>query len=283
MLALATVAAAILAVVAPAGVTAIGADGPRVAYATADCGVRLWDRWRIVAFGRDPACEATSTATAVAAVAVAGSRVAWLHHTGGHVGEWSLWTATPTRRAPRRLAFATAEPDAAAPIVLGEGDRDLLPYAVRDTAVVLHANGARAYAWKAPARVTAVAAQQGQVVVATRDGSATILDADGRVVQTERFDGPATAVRLTRGGLVAEVGRTLELRSPAGARSYPLPAHTVLADAAGGIAILVGGGRVQGLDLVTGGRAQLGPGAAAQLELPWLTIADSRRVSSRRL
>jgi hypothetical protein len=81
-----------------------------------------------------------------AAVSIAGSRVLWLHYTGGNIREWSLFTATASAPSPLRLRSVARDVDAAAPIVLGEGDSRagaLLPYAV-DRRVVVCGETARA-------------------------------------------------------------------------------------------------------------------------------------------
>src|SRR5581483_9950911 len=146
-------------------VTALAVAADRVAYATADCRVHLWDlrARRVTTFRPGPACERTSTGTGVSAISVAGSRVLFLHYTGGNIREWSLWTATPSSPTPRQIAFATTDPEAAPPIVLGSG----LAYAVGPTVTVLRPDGSRASRWSAPAVVSALAG----AVVATADGA----------------------------------------------------------------------------------------------------------------
>lgn len=277
-------------VVSPSPVTALGADGVRVAYAGADCRVRMWNRTTgtVVVLGRGPSCERTSTGTAVAAIAVAGTRALWSHYTGGNIREWSLWTATTTRRTPRRLAFETSDPEARAPVVVGEGDvsrlGDLLPYAVGRSVVVLRSTGARAFAWTAPAPVTALAAKDGRVAVAVARGDVHVLSADGRVLRVERFGAPPDAVRLAGGGvLVAQTGRSLEVRGTARAASYTLLTGIRLADAEGTHAVLVGRGAIRLLRLEDGSGRLVASGSGAALEGAWLAYADGRRVRARRV
>ena len=51
-----------------------------------------------------------------------GRRVYWLTYGGGNIREYDLWTATPTRTSPRRLAEASSDVDSgASPLVLGAG------------------------------------------------------------------------------------------------------------------------------------------------------------------
>ena len=121
----ATVTAVVTTILSPAPVQAIALDTPLLAYAggrsRGDCDrVRIWSRAtrRSVALGRPTHCEETSTGTGIAALSIAGSRVLWLHYTGGNIREWSLFTATTTARKPRLLRFISADVDADAPIVL---------------------------------------------------------------------------------------------------------------------------------------------------------------------
>ena len=74
--------------------------------------------------------EQTSTGQGVWDVAVATNRVLWITYGGGNIREWTLWTATTTRRTPRRLRFVARDVDASPPIVLGPGTNYAVPYAV---------------------------------------------------------------------------------------------------------------------------------------------------------
>lgn len=278
------------AVVAPARVMALGADGREVAYATTDCRVHLWNQrtGTIVRLGRRRPCEETSTGSGVAAIAVAGNRALWLEYGGGNIREWLLWTATATRPAAHRLAFLTTEPEDRAPIVVGEGDvsrfGDLLPYAIGSGVVVLHSSGARAFTWAAPGRVTAIAANRGEIAVAVDGGTVYVLDAEGNLERTERFAANVDAVAIpVRGVLVAQWGRTLELRGPGAPKTYAVTASARLADAAGRRAVFLSHGKVRLLNLYTGQRRAVVSGSAAQLEERWLTYASGRSVRGRRL
>src|SRR5919205_4393242 len=127
VLALAALVVAHLTTTAP--VTAVGIAATNVAYATSDCRVHLWNRTtgHVTTFGTGPACERTSTGTAVGTVSVARNRVLFLHYTGGNTREWSLWTATATAPKPRQLQFATSDPDDPPPIVLGQAHDGVIP------------------------------------------------------------------------------------------------------------------------------------------------------------
>ena len=100
-------AAAPRAVAAPARVTALAMDGRLVALRVGTnprsiaTGCRVWNLTTraVTTLGRTMPCDEGSTGTGIAAVSIAGSRVLWLHYTGGNIREWRLFTATTTRRA----------------------------------------------------------------------------------------------------------------------------------------------------------------------------------------
>jgi hypothetical protein len=263
-------------VTAPGPVTALAFDGIRVAYASGrsrgDCDrVRIWNlrTGNVIPLGRTTSCIETSTGTGIAAVSIAGSRVLWLHYTGGNFREWSLFTATAATPRPRLLRFVTREVDGPAPIVVGEGDSGrgatLLPYAVDHGVVALRADGTRAFTWTAPERVTAVAARGKVLAVALADGRIVVHDlalgSSNEIVGTAA----ASAVFVTTEGIVAQSGRTVELR---GRRGYvaTLPARAVLRDADGVRVLYTVAGRAKQLDLRTHQTRDLGAGNYAQLE-----------------
>jgi hypothetical protein len=282
---LAFLAAFVAAVSAPAPVTGLAADGPRVAFASGCGDVRVWrPPARVASRLASPRCEVTSTGSGVAGLALAGTRALWLSYTGGNIREWSLWTASTTRPRPRRLRFLARDVDAPAPIVVGDGDSsrlgDLLPYAAGRTVIALRANGSRRFAWVAPGRVAALSALGGELAVAQEGGQVTVLDATGRVLRLERFSGAADAVRITGNGLLVQRGRTLELRAGQSARMFSLLRGVRLADAEGNRALLVGGGLVRLLDLASGQGRVLGRGTAAQLVGGTAFISSGRRVAA---
>lgn len=284
-------AASVRTVTAPAPVTALAADGARVAYAVGfsagDCNrVYVWNLGTraVTRLGRRTHCERASTGNAVAAVSIAGERALWLYYVGGNTRDWSLWTATPSQPSPRRLALISRDVDAPAPIVLGQGDSSrlgaLLPYAVDRTVVALRSNGSRRFTWTAPARVVALAAKGGELAVATAGGLVTLLDAGGRVLRRETFGKEIEALAITGDALAVQHGRTLELRGGRIAM-YSLVAGVRLADADGDRAALVGGGKVRTFDLDTGAGGVAAAGSFAELEGLRLTVASGRTVSVR--
>jgi hypothetical protein len=295
VLALAAAFAAAVSVSAPAQVTALAADGPRVAFASGrgagDCDrVRIWNprTGRLVPLGRATACVSTSTGTGIAAVVIAGNRVLWLHYTGGNIREWSLFTATETARKPRRLRFVARDVDSPAPIVLGDGDAgrlgDLLPYAVDREVVALRTNGARRFAWTAPSRVVALSALDGELAVAQEGGRVTVLDPTGHALREESYAGEIAAVKLTGAGVLVQRGRTLEYRDGTGARwTAVLPAGARLADVAGATdALYVIRSEIRARRIGDARDVAVGRGTLAQVEGPWLATASGRRVTARR-
>jgi len=282
-------ATTVRSVTTPGPVVALAMDGRRVAYADGrsarDCDrVRVWNLQTrgVTTFRRPTSCVQTSTGTGIASLALAGDRVLWLHFGGGNIREWRLFTASVRSRAPRLLRFVAADVDAAPPIVVGGGETsrfgNFLPYAVGRDVVVLDPNGSRRFAWRAPARVTALSALFGRLAVASEGGLVTILDASGRPVGTERFAGEIRAVRVSGGGVLVQIGRTLELRRPGLSRRYVLPARALLADAIGDRALYAAGDEIRQLSLLTAADRSVRPGSLAQAALASMAIADGRRV-----
>lgn len=260
--------------VASQPITAVGVSGARVAYATADCRVSLWDRaaHRVTHFAPGPACEKTSTGTAVAAVSVAGTRVVFLHYTGGNIREWSLWTATPARPKPRQIAFATSDPDAAPPLVLGAAHGGVIPWARDKTVTVVRADGSRVLRWTAPAAVTALT---GGVTVATADG--TVYSVGGNGVHKLVFPQAPSVVATSSDAFVVQYGRTLDSRGLR-PRTYTIARTSRLVGVTGDRAVIVGGGSVRTIDLVTGAGALVGRGSLAAVDGTTLVSASGKRL-----
>lgn len=242
MLTLLALAAATLSIQSPAQVQAVAADGHRVAFAAGfsagDCNrVYIWNlRTRgVVKLGRRTHCQQTSTGNAISSVSLAGTRALWLQYQGGNRREYTLWTATTARPKPILVASREVDVDDPAPIVLGAGGSerlgDMLPYAFGNTVRVLRANGSRRFSWTAPGRVVALHARDGELAVATDDSSVTILDAAGRVLREEAYDGEIRSVRVTGDGVLVHHGNRLELRDGSTARTWPIPVGARLQDA----------------------------------------------------
>jgi hypothetical protein len=281
-------AASVRSVTAPARVTALAFEGGRLAYATGfsarDCNrVYVWNLATrgVSKLGRKTHCEQTSTGNAVESVSLAGARVLWVHYAGGNFRDWSLWTATTTRPSPRRLAIVTREVDAPAPIVIGPGDGskagDLLPYAVDRSVVALRANGTRRFAWTAPRRVTALAAAGGRLAVASAGGVVTVLDTTGRVQRTETFAGEVSTVRLAGSGVLAQIGRRLELRGVT-ERTWLLAPGSRLEDANARDAFYRTGSQARKLPLASGAQRLLGLGSGIRVDSARFALTSGRRV-----
>lgn len=280
-------------VTAPAAVTAVAVDAGRVAYASGraggDCNrVRVWNLATrgVTRFPRPTTCVQTSTGNGISGLAIAGTRVLWVHYVGGNFRDWTLWTATTMKPKPLRLRRITREADSPAPIVVGDGDTgrlgDILPYAVDSEVIALRTNGARRFAWTAPARVTALSALDGELAVASAGGVVTVLDATGDVLRTETYASEVQAVEITGDALVVQRGRTLELRGAGGPRTWTLPARARLDDAQGSRVYYVTGGQIRELRLDAVNRQrQLGLGSHVAVEGARLVSSNGRRVLLR--
>jgi hypothetical protein len=230
----------------PANVVDLALTHASIAFAVGaakrDCDhVKLWNpdsrgTWR---FGRPHPCgDVTSTGSGIADVTVASSRALWLEYTGGNIREWMLKTATITRKTPRMLRFVARDVDAAAPIVLGEGARDGVPYAVDRDIAFLGDNGRAIFRWTAPSVVIALAAGPSPGVGGARvaallaDGNVVLVGATG-LVRTYPFPPRAVkALRLATIGAVVQVGGKVRLLG--GSRVVPLPPGARMVDYAQG-------------------------------------------------
>jgi hypothetical protein len=276
------------AVFAPSAVTTLALDGRMVAYAGGPSGrdcdrVRIWNlsTRRVAKLGRRTTCVTTSTGTGIAQLAVAGDRVLWLHYTGGNIREWSLWTATTARPAPRRLAFVSEDVDSPAPIVLGDGDANrsgrLLPYAIGRKVIALAPTGQRRFTWTAPARVVGMSTVGGQVAVAQEGGRVTILEHHGWVVGEESYDGEIDAVRLGFAVITVQRGLTLELRGQI-RRTWTLPVGARLEDATAAHAFYAARGRIHRLAFSTGRDHVIASGAHIAVDGTTIAVASGHRV-----
>lgn len=289
-------AGAVRTVTAPAPVSALAADGPRVAYAAgrsaADCNrVYVWNLTtrRVAKLGRKTHCEQTSTGNAISGLAIAGNRALWAHYVGGNTRDWTLWTATTSRPAPTLLDSVSAAADDAAPILVGNGTtrsgNDLLSYAVRQDVTGLRSTGARAFRWRSPTRVTAIASDESRVVVGRSDGTVVLLSEFG-VVYEVYFEGegaaPATALALSAGRLYVQRGsKLLYSTGDRPDRTLTLPRGSRLVDAEDDRALVVTArGLVQQVEFRPNAVLvrSLGNGRFAQLEPAYTTVAAGRVV-----
>jgi len=165
------------------------------------------------------ACPQTSTGRGISSVATDSSRVVWLSYVGGNTREYTLWTATPTRRTPRQLRFASADVDAPAPIVLGNGGESGIPYAVGRDVFVIGPSGARIRTWRAPARVTGLAEGATSVGVLVDTGHLFVvpLKSGGRITDLDYPRGIVRAFRIATVGAIVQTPTGIELRTASGA------------------------------------------------------------------
>ena len=185
--------------------------------------VDLWspDVGAAYRFHAPGACPATSTGRGIAAVATDYNRVLWLAYAGGNTREYTLWTATRTAKQPRRLRFASADVDAPAPIVLGNGGESEIPYAVGVDVVVLGYNGKRLISWHAPARVVALSAGPGGVGVLVETGHLYILKGAAPTVTDYAYaPGEVKSFRTSSIGTIVNTPGDIEIRT--GTKTVPL-------------------------------------------------------------
>jgi len=164
-------------------------------------------------------CPQTSTGRGISSVATDSSRVVWLAYAGGNTREYTLWTATPTRRTPRQLRFAAADVDAPPPVVLGNGGESGIPYALGRDVFVIGPSGARVRTYRAPARVTALAEGATSVGVLVDTGHLLVvpLKTGRRVTDLAYPRGAVRAFRIATVGAIVQRTIGIELRTASGA------------------------------------------------------------------
>jgi hypothetical protein len=255
----------------PSTISALGVTFGSVVYAVRESNdakrcayVVLWDTsrnhlWRLGESTTRVCTQGPSTGSGISQVATSGRRVYWVTYVGGNFRDETLWTATPTRRAPRRLADATSEVDSGAtPLVLGAGTREGVPYANGRTVTYVADDGARLFRVSLRSDVRLLAAGIGpgaaRVVAALADGSVVTLSSGGDVLRTAAHDPSAvTAVALAPAGPIVQVGRTVRV----GSGSYTLPARAVLLGFHRGRIVYANGSEVRARRIATGDDARL--------------------------
>jgi hypothetical protein len=306
-LALASSAGALLTpgrtLTAPAPVTALSVTNRVVVYAVGrtrtSCGsVVLWDtprrgHWTFgsrTILGCD---EGPSGGFGVPSVAVTGHRAFWLTRIGGNITDWQLWSATPTRRVARRLAFASADTDGPPAMVLGQGANDGVPYAVGQTITFVSSAGARVFrtAVDAPVRLitSAVGPGNARVVAALEGGRVVLLSRTGVALRTDDY-GPAQvrAIALGLVGPLVQVGSTVNIGQSAAGTTVTLPPGALMLDYRQGSIVYRKGTQVRTRRVSTGKDTLLRViGVKPWQAIPFSTDAggsgwaDGRRVSWR--
>lgn len=206
-----------------------------------DCGhVRLWDTatkglWTF-GHGTLRGCEeGPSGGAGFSQVATSGRRVFWITHIGGNITDHRLWTATPTRTSPRLVASVEAASDESAPLVLGVGTPDGVPYALGGTVTYVSDTGARLFrvTLEAPVRRLAAGMTHGsaRVIAALANGKVVVLSRSGIVMDTYEYDaGAVRAVALAYGGPVVQVASTVNVGWSGTGIQIVLPAGALMLD-----------------------------------------------------
>src|SRR5262245_29048112 len=296
LLATATVASAASAdrvVTSPGPVRALARSGSSVAFLsgpyTGHCGphVRLWNlinggTYRLGRHTDDICREGPSTGSGVTDIAVAGNRALWLAYAGGNTREWTLYTATTTKPVEKEIAFESADVDLPSPIVLGVGSQQVLPYSIGPTVKVLKANGAKAYTWQAPGKVTNTTAYQGQVAAFVAGGKCYVLPPTGVVVGTYTFPpGAVQEFALAGVGLVVQRPHgKVEIHKGASVKKVQLPDKARMLDFMNGFVLYKLGTQIRARRIATGKDALIRHGTFAVLEPSGMSYAVGRKVFS---
>jgi hypothetical protein len=233
---------------------------------------------------KEQCSELASTGQGVEDVSVATSRLLWLTYTGGNTREWSLWTATTTRRTPRRLRFVARDADAPAPIVLGPGAAEAIPYAVDAELVYLANNGRALFRRTLEAPVRALAShplirRYGATVVALLASNELVgLDGTGSEVFRVAVPPGVTAIAYDdRNAVVYQLGNVVH----ADGADIVLPRGASMVDAARGQILWTRAGDLGVTAIGTGASRRLVVGSRArpvhgQLELSGLAWGQGR-------
>lgn len=186
--------------------------------------------WRYGRPTNEPCSEGTSTGDGIYGVTMSARRSLWVQYAGGNLRDWQLFTATPTKRTPRQLAFIEQDVDLPSPIVLGQGSGLTVPYAVRNKVTDLDDNGSAIFKWRAPSTVEALAAGNGpngiRLAVLLDSGVLDLLSGSGNVLGSYMYaPGAATALFVSPAGAVIQNGSSVEIRKGSATRTFTLPAH----------------------------------------------------------
>src|SRR5256886_4108952 len=228
-------------------ITALGLTHSSIAFAVgrtnADCDhVELWNpdtrgTWR---FGRKRPCGDLPLLYGIGPIGVASNRVVWVSFAGGNLTDWQLWTATTTRKTPRRLAFVGRATMAAPAMAVGEGLSNAIPYAVETQITLLGDSGAPVFRTHASSEVRQITAGTGpygwRVAAVLATGKVTVLDGAGPVVETYPFPpGALRWIRLAPAGVLVQLpGAKVEILRGAATRTVQLRSNAIVLDYAEG-------------------------------------------------
>jgi hypothetical protein len=164
----------------------------------------------------------------------------WVSYAGGNLTDWELWTATATKKTPRRLAFLERDTSDPAPVVVGAGTALGVPYAVETTVTWLGSNGAAIFHSELPIAVRAVTSGNGpndwRVAALLDTGDVVVLNHAGAIDATYPFAPDQVKwIGLGPGGLVVQLPKAkVEIRSTGPTRTVQLPANAIVVDYAEG-------------------------------------------------
>ena len=173
-------------------------------------------------------------------------RALWITYGGGNIRDWQLWTATPTRKTPRQLRFASRDVDEPAPIVVGPGTSEGVPFAVDRDVTFLGPNGAAFFKSRVASPVRLIAGGRGpggsRIAAALADGSVVLLGPGGSVVRAASYaPGTIKAVLLATIGPVVQEGRTVHV----GRSQLQLPSRAIVLDYRDGRVVYATGEQVR--------------------------------------
>jgi hypothetical protein len=287
-------------------ITALAMDGPRVAYATNGFAPTNCDKvfaWNVVTRSArlvsGPAAGRCSSdephGQPVRAVAVGGTRVAWIRTLSGNseVDDALFAAALPLPREAR-IATAVRSGDAGGTLtgtwlggLVGSGSVLVANNWTTDaggavTRASLNAVGARRLAPVAQgtSTIVAAAADTGRIAVARSDGTVAVYSAGGRLQATIRPSSLASLALRKDYLVVLTKTKSLEVynsRTGAFVRRFSVPGGARNLDVYGGIAVFSVYRTLYGLQLTTGKRAVLATPSravfAAQIEASGVVYA----------
>jgi len=230
-----------------APITSIGLTHASIAFSvgktTTDCDhVELWNTdtrgtWR---FGRRRPCGDLPVFSGIGPIGVATDRVVWISYAGGNLTDWQLWTATPTKKTPKQLAFVERDTMEAPAMVVGPGTKRAVPYAVGANVTWLGENGVAVFKWAAPAEVRAITSGYGpygwSVAALLSTGDVSVLSNSGAVARMYAFaPGAVRWIGLAPAGLLVQVpGAKVEIHRGAATRTVQLERNAIVLDYAEG-------------------------------------------------
>jgi hypothetical protein len=249
-------------------------------------------RRRILFDSKEQCLELSSTGQGVWDLAIAEKRLLWITYTGGNLREWFLWTATTTRRTPRRLRFVTRHVEDPPPVVIGPGTAEGIPYAVERQIVYLGDDGRAIFRAVVESPVRAIAAGHGgrlRVAALLADGRVVGFDEAGEEYTSETFPPKAVvSVRVSGLGTAVQVEDVVEIVPPRAhdGVTVTLPAGSRMVDVAQGRILWWRTGDVGTTAIATGRSVRLVAGtpsepALGQLEQRGLAWARGRIVRWR--